>query len=696
MVARLRRGRRNRAHRFPAPPLRRPTRRGSRNSTVFSGPHQSDRHPFRLGRARVRRGEERPGQGLRLAHRYDAGRVRRSADPGAQLLGPRTAGMALDPVSRTEPYVYVLYAYDAAIGGTAPRWGTAGATSDGCPTPPGATADGCVVSGRLSRLTASGNSMTGPEQVLIEDWCQQYPSHSIGSLDFGPDGALYVTGGDGASFNFVDYGQDGSPLNPCGDPPGGVGAALTPPTAEGGALRSQDLRTFGRSDEPRRRAAARRPRDRRRASRQPDSASSTPTRGASSPTACATRSGIAVRPGTGEVWIGDVGWNTWEEINRIQSRPPRVDELRLALLRGRPARAERLRLGQPLDLREPLRRRPAPCRRRCSRGTTAPRSCRAKTCPTGSSSAAGIAFAPTSGTYPTDTAARCSSPTTRATASGRCCLARTAFPIRPGSARSRPVLRTRSTSRSGPAAICSTPTSTAAPSAACASPRPTSHRRRWPTATPTTGPAPLTVQFDGSGSTDPDPGDTLTYAWDLDGDGEYDDSTAVAPSYTYTSQGVYTASLRVTDRSGAIEHRGRDDRRRQHAADRDDHRPGRRHAVVGRQRDPVRRKRQRRPGRSPARLEPVVGADPAPLPVELPHPPVAELRGRRRRLVHRPRPRIPRLPRAATHSDGLRRPGRYRVAATRPAHGRADAQHEPLRVQPGSTARCSRRPSRGR
>ena len=38
----------------------------------------------------------------------------------------------------------------------APRWGTAGASSDPCPTPPGPTADGCVVSGRLSRLQASG------------------------------------------------------------------------------------------------------------------------------------------------------------------------------------------------------------------------------------------------------------------------------------------------------------------------------------------------------------------------------------------------------------------------------------------------------------------------------------------------------------------------------------------------------------
>ena len=123
-------------------------------------------------------------------------------------------GLALAPNFPTNPWVYVLYTFDAAIGGTAPRWGSVGGTSDGCPTPPGATADGCVVAGRLSRLQASGNVMIGSEQVLIEDWCQQYPSHSIGSLAFGADGALYVSGGDGASFNFADYGQDGAPRQP--------------------------------------------------------------------------------------------------------------------------------------------------------------------------------------------------------------------------------------------------------------------------------------------------------------------------------------------------------------------------------------------------------------------------------------------------------------------------------------------------
>jgi len=55
---------------------------------------------------------------------------------------------------------------------------------------------------------------------LVEDWCQQYPSHSVGTAEFGANGYLYASGGDGASFNFVDCGQDGAPLNPCGDTTG--------------------------------------------------------------------------------------------------------------------------------------------------------------------------------------------------------------------------------------------------------------------------------------------------------------------------------------------------------------------------------------------------------------------------------------------------------------------------------------------
>jgi glucose/arabinose dehydrogenase len=43
-------------------------------------------------------------------------------------------GMALAPSFPTDPSVYALYTHDAAIGGTAPRWGSPGADSD--PAPP--------------------------------------------------------------------------------------------------------------------------------------------------------------------------------------------------------------------------------------------------------------------------------------------------------------------------------------------------------------------------------------------------------------------------------------------------------------------------------------------------------------------------------------------------------------------------------
>ncbi len=46
-------------------------------------------------------------------------------------------GMALDPQFPQRPYVYVLYTHDALIGGTAPRWGTPGATADPVPEPAG-------------------------------------------------------------------------------------------------------------------------------------------------------------------------------------------------------------------------------------------------------------------------------------------------------------------------------------------------------------------------------------------------------------------------------------------------------------------------------------------------------------------------------------------------------------------------------
>ncbi|MDP9861488.1 MULTISPECIES: carbohydrate-binding protein [Streptosporangium] len=63
----------------------------------------------------------------------------------------------------------------------------------------------------------------------------------------------------------------------------------------------------------------------------------------------------------------------------------------------------------------------------------------------------------------------------------------------------------------------------------------------------TSGQAPLTVAFSSSGSSDPE-GGALTYSWTF-GDGGT--STAAAPSHTYTGNGTYTATLKVTDPQGA-------------------------------------------------------------------------------------------------------------------------------------------------
>jgi glucose/arabinose dehydrogenase len=458
--------------------------------------------------------------------------------------------VALAPGFPTDPWVYVLYTFDAAIGGTAPRWGSVGGTSDGCPTPPGATADGCVVAGRLSRLQASGNVAVGSEQVLIEDWCQQYPSHSIGSLAFGADGALYVSGGDGASFNFVDYGQDGAPVNPCSDPPGGVGGSMSPPTAEGGALRSQDVRTTG---DPAGLNGAILRVDPATGAGLPDNPM------ASSSDANARRIvgyglrnpfRITTRPGTNEVWIGDVGWSSWEEINRLVSPTAApVDNF------GWPCYEGDGRQGGYDAANLTI------CENLYAAGTTAVEAPYFRyhhndlvvpndVCPKGGSSVAGTSFAFSSGgSYP----AEYGGALFFADYTRRCIWAI------PTGTNGLPDIAKRRTFVGGAAQPVDLEIGPGGdlfyvdlggtirriryfnqnqPPIAVAS------------ANPTNGAAPLTVAFDGTASSDPD-GDALTYAWDLDGDGAFDDAAAATASYTYTQPGTHVATLRVSDLSGA-------------------------------------------------------------------------------------------------------------------------------------------------
>ena len=462
-------------------------------------------------------------------------------------------GLALDPEWATQRYVYVLYTYDKMPGNpSVPRWGTPGVHSDPCPPTFGATADGCVVTGRLSRFPVATNGVAnGPEQVLVEDWCQQYPSHSIGQLAFGSDGALYVSGGDGASFNFTDWGQDGNPVNPCGDPPGNPGTNLTPPTAEGGALRSQDLRTTTGTD--------------------PVSLDGTILRidkatGAGFPgnplgfssdanarriVAHGLRNPfrLTVRPGTNDVWVGDVGWNNWEEVDHLGPvADTTVDNFGWPCYEGNGRQSGYD--GANLNICETL----------YSAGASAHRLphytyshsavvVNGESCPTGGSSIAGMAFY-NGGNYPSSYLGALFF----ADYSRDCIWAMLPDGTGLPNASNR---QTFVAAAANPVDLQTGPNgdlfysdfdngrinrirflgANNAPVAQI-------------TANPTSGPVPLPVSFSGAASSDAD-GHPLTYTWDLNGDGTFGDATGVTTNFTYTVSGTYTARLRVTDSQGA-------------------------------------------------------------------------------------------------------------------------------------------------
>jgi glucose/arabinose dehydrogenase len=456
-------------------------------------------------------------------------------------------GMALDPGFPAKPYVYVLYAYDAAIGGTAPRWGRPGVTSDGCPTPPGPTTDGCVVSGRLSRLQAKGDKVSGAEQVLINDWCQQYPSHSVGDLAFGSGGALYVSGGEGASFGHVDYGQFAG--NPCGDPPAGPGGTQTAPTAEGGALRSQSLRRA--AAEPRVLGGA----VLRVAPSTGDGMPSNPR--ATSNDANARRIvayglrnpfRFAVRPGNGDLWIGDVGWGNVEEIDRLANpAATSVKNFGWPCYEGPDPQPSYSAAG--LDMCQGLYGQPGAVAPPFFSYQHANKVVPGESCSTGSSSVTGLAFYP-GGPYPP----QYDGALFFADHSRNCIWA-----MQPGgSALPSPShIKTFVAPAANPVDLQVGPDgnlyyvdfdggTVRRIAYTAGNQTPTAVAK----ATPTSGSVPLIVSFDATGSTDPDSGDTLSYSWDLDGDGTYGDSTASQPTYVYATAGVYRVGLTVTDSHG--------------------------------------------------------------------------------------------------------------------------------------------------
>lgn len=75
------------------------------------------------------------------------------------------------------------------------------------------------------------------------------------------------------------------------------------------------------------------------------------------------------------------------------------------------------------------------------------------------------------------------------------------------------------------------------------------------TATPTTGQAPLVVEFRGQSEDLEDSADQLFYSWDFDGDGIYEPftDTLEPPAHTYATPGIYNARFLVRDSDGGTD-----------------------------------------------------------------------------------------------------------------------------------------------
>ena len=347
----------------------------------------------------------------------------------------------------------------------------------------------------------------------------------------------------------ADWGQSGSPKNPCGDPPGG--SALDPthrsrvarcaartlrttgdPTGLDGALLRVDPDTgqgvpgspyAGSSDANQRRINAFGLRN--------------PFR-------------FTFRPGSNEIWVGDVGWFTWEEINRVRNATDStVDNFGWPCYEGGYSEAGYQTAGLNL------------CKTLYTQGSAAApffsylhlepvvdgESCN----PDNGSSISGLAFE-----HGSEFPASYEGALFFADYSRNCIWA-----MLPGaSGLPNPAkIVTFDAGAPGPVNLMFGPDGNLYyPDLNDGEIHRISYaaQNQAPHAVATANPAyghdtPLKVQLDASGSTDPEGDLPLTYDWDLDGNGQFGDSSDASPSYTYNVPGDFRPTVRVTDSRGA-------------------------------------------------------------------------------------------------------------------------------------------------
>ncbi len=192
-------------------------------------------------------------------------------------------GIALDPNFSSNGYVYLYYTRQNDQAGPACAFHTFRPT-DGGPARPGPR-------NRVSRFTMSGNTIDpASERVLIDNIATDVGYHNAGDLEFGADGYLYITTGDGglADLSPTPNNLNGKLLrilptasgfstagNPFDSASGAVTCSQTAPTPTGWSGPCREVFALGLRN---------------------------PFR-------------FAIRPGTSEAFVGDVGGGAWEEIN---------------------------------------------------------------------------------------------------------------------------------------------------------------------------------------------------------------------------------------------------------------------------------------------------------------------------------------------------------------------------------------------